>query len=288
MAPLARAALLGAALVHSAAAQGNGVAVSGYGIKLPSEGLGQAEAIDVPFMVARSVGIEAPRSSRTEALPTSDIFSPAHACVVVNLEHLSVEQLLESAKEAPFLSSLFSSNGLLPLYGSQDQVSSALGMISELLEEESHLAYVKNIEEVAGDVLAKIPSAKIPDTSPDVFILEAASHSCMISKLDSSVEAAVSALRSSYSSKVAIVAVATGDAMFPARLLQTNDNSTNGTSPLVGDEFLRDAEVFLTLVWTSVVIAAFLLMTLCCIPWADELDPILYSGLIKDTETKQE
>mmetsp|Transcript_15111 Transcript_15111/g.24348 ORF Transcript_15111/g.24348 Transcript_15111/m.24348 type:complete len:340 (+) Transcript_15111:163-1182(+) len=144
-----------------------------------------------------------------------------------------------------------------------------------------------------------LDSAKAVDEAPDFVVLpvgqfkEENGEAERIKKLeafDKRVPEVVKAFQDKFGQRAAVQIVLLGKSM-PAcdhgrLLLESNSSSSNSTSSELTYTTNQIAD-YLLMSWTSVVLFLFLLMFFLCVPWSDELDPILYSGLQQDDAKKE-
>jgi len=202
-------------------------------------------------------------------LPTGDLFQRPKAALLVSLEGLAVDDL--DADKSPYLETLFRSTTVdiaddVSLL-SNDELFPGVSMLKAL-------SLPKDVSELVSQEIAL-------DEVPDMLSVSLNVAGMTVEAVDAGVAKMVADLNKLYDGKVVFEIAAFDRAITPSRrVLQETSNSS-----LVQTTALN--HTFLIQLWTCVLLLVFIFLLFICVPWSNELDPILYSGLARE-ETKQD
>jgi len=150
---------------------------------------------------------------------------------------------------------------------------------------------------------SELDETKTRDSEPDMIVLsvseierareegkETETIKSVAEKFDTALPAVMHGFDKAYGGRAAFQIVLLGDAVHASvhdRLLQSTDGNSNSThsnrTRRFSDEEIAD---YLIQSWTAVVLAVFTLLIFLCIPWGQELDPMLYASLGKEDTKK--
>lgn len=274
------------------------ISVEGFGVRKPSISATKVHAnpSDVDTIAARLLGLDVEASIGKEHLPTGDVFRRPKMCLIVLVNGVTQDVVVSSQNNAPYLQSLFADDSkfVLPLDDAQNTITFDLkkaltGQFEQSMFAERFLfsSVDKDVEQLERIVKTYKESYKnlVNDEFPDIEVIEINSLADNegqaltdgIQKIDKALQELNNELSKIYNGKLATQTVLFSGHNRADRRLQAED--TNKTTYKTKFLSASKGQDFLLHVWVSVTFIVIIYMVFCCIPWANELDPILYSSL---------
>ncbi|GBG34268.1 Hypothetical Protein FCC1311_104922 [Hondaea fermentalgiana] len=175
------------------------------------------------------------------------------------------------------------------------------GMAQTVMPDEAFPVDASTAEmEAFAAIAAELDVETLRDAEPDVVVLPVSSLRSLedaqeafksaLAEIDAAVPKVLEAFQTAFADRAAVQIVLLGKSIpahHHARLLQeSTDDDSNSTSSAL---YFSTDEIadYLIMSWTSVILFVFMLMVFICVPWSDDLDPVLFSGLQQDDGKKE-
>jgi len=231
-------------------------------------------------------------------LPTGDLFKRPSACLIIAVDGLNEDDdvvlkensiLLDIPKDLTFKEKL---NDMLLSNGVQIDKILEAEFPGSVLVQNNEPQLPPSAEAAFKGELASFNSIKISksvaqDSSPDIILLSISTAArfgnsdSVLKMINTAIPEIIRGFNTTYKGKLAYQLVLLGESA------SVSSRRELLISPVVLVFVPFGKEQYLLMSWVTVVAIFLLYAIFCCIPWADDLDPLLYASLARDDLKKE-